>query len=99
MFLYLSVSHSVHGGGRGLPQCIMGYTPPGRHPPPCLIRLLWVFKNGMLESNFLAAGISPSLNAVARYRGDCRPDHVPVHCILSNISSMVKKTILILTSL
>ena len=26
MFLHLSVSHSVHGGGY-LPQCILGYTP------------------------------------------------------------------------
>ena len=46
MFLHLSLSHSVHGGG-GLPQCMLGYTthhhpgqtpprqtPPGRPPPP-----------------------------------------------------------------
>ena len=42
MFLYLSVSHSVHGGC--LPQCMLGYplpqayTPLGRYPrqtPPC----------------------------------------------------------------
>ena len=37
MFLHLSVSHSVHGGG--LPQCMLGYppgpgTPGSRHPPP-----------------------------------------------------------------
>ena len=32
MFLHPSVSHSVHGGC--LPQCMLGYTPPGsRHPP------------------------------------------------------------------
>ena len=32
MFLHLSVSHSVHRGG--LPQCMLGYHPPGtRHPP------------------------------------------------------------------
>ena len=31
MFLHLSVSHSVHRGG-GLPQCMLGYTPLGRHP-------------------------------------------------------------------
>ena len=29
--LHLSVSHSVHGGC--LPQCMLGYTPPGRHSP------------------------------------------------------------------
>ena len=39
IFLHLSVIHSVHRGGRGLPQCMMGYHPPGsrhprsRHPP------------------------------------------------------------------
>ena len=27
MFLHLSVRHSVHGG---LPQCMLGYTPPGQ---------------------------------------------------------------------
>ena len=31
MFLHLSVSHSVHGGVSA--QCMLGYTPPGRHPP------------------------------------------------------------------
>ena len=32
MFLHLSVSHSVHGGC--LPQCMLVYTPLGRHTPP-----------------------------------------------------------------
>ena len=33
IFLHPSVIHSVHGGG-GLPQCMLGYHPPGsRHPP------------------------------------------------------------------
>ena len=33
IFLHLSVIHSVHrgGGGRGLPQCLLGYLPPS--PP------------------------------------------------------------------
>ena len=42
MFLQVSVIHSVHRGGGGLPQCMLGYHPPrirhhpprpGRHPP------------------------------------------------------------------
>ena len=40
MFLQVSVIHSVHRGGGGLPQCMLGYPPPrsdplgpGRHPP------------------------------------------------------------------
>ena len=49
MFLHLSVSHSVHGGGC-LPQCMLGYThplgtdtpprirhPPGSRHPPCAV--------------------------------------------------------------
>ena len=32
MFLHLSVSHSVHRGGC-LPQCMLGYNPPGKTPP------------------------------------------------------------------
>ena len=31
MFLHLSVSNSVQRGG--LPQCMLGYTPPGQTPP------------------------------------------------------------------
>ena len=34
MFLHLSVSHSVHGVVGYLPQCMLGYTPRSRHPPP-----------------------------------------------------------------
>ena len=35
MFLHLSASHSVHGGGGGcLPQCMRGCTLLSRHPPP-----------------------------------------------------------------
>ena len=34
MFLHMSVSHSVHGWGGGLPHCMLGYTPrQGTHPP------------------------------------------------------------------
>ena len=34
IFLHLSVIHSVHRGGGGLPQCMLGYHPPrSRHPP------------------------------------------------------------------
>ena len=33
MFLHLSVSHSVHGGGDCLPQCMLGYTPQEQTPP------------------------------------------------------------------
>ena len=33
MFLHLSVSHSVHGGGGHTPPPL-GQTPPGRHTPP-----------------------------------------------------------------
>ena len=31
IFSQASVSHSVHGGC--LPQCMLGYTPPGKHSP------------------------------------------------------------------
>ena len=34
MFLHLTVSHSVHGGGWCLPHFMLGYTPLGRRPPP-----------------------------------------------------------------
>ena len=39
IFLHLSVIHSVHRGGGGLPQCMLGYppweqTPPGADQPP-----------------------------------------------------------------
>ena len=39
IFLHLSVIHSVHRGGGGLPQCMLGYppgadTPPRSRPPP-----------------------------------------------------------------
>ena len=34
IFLHLSVIHSVHRGGGGLPQCMLGYHPPGSSPPP-----------------------------------------------------------------
>ena len=35
IFLHLSVIHSVHRGGGGLPQCMLGYHhPPGTTPPP-----------------------------------------------------------------
>ena len=34
MFLHLSVNLSTEGGGGVfLPQCMLGYTPPGRHSP------------------------------------------------------------------
>ena len=29
---FTPVCHSVHWGGGCLPQCMLGYTPPGRHP-------------------------------------------------------------------
>ena len=34
IFLHLSVIHSVHRGGGGLPQCMLGYPPPGADTPP-----------------------------------------------------------------
>ena len=36
IFLHLSVIHSVHGRGGGLPQCMLGYHPhpPGQTPSP-----------------------------------------------------------------
>ena len=34
IFLHLSVIHSVHRGRGGLPQCMLGYHPPGAEPPP-----------------------------------------------------------------
>ena len=35
IFLPLSVIHSVHKGGGGLPQCMLGYhPPPSKQPPP-----------------------------------------------------------------
>ena len=34
IFLHLSVIHSVHSGGGGLPQCMLGYHPPGADTPP-----------------------------------------------------------------
>ena len=44
--MFLHVSNSVHGGG--LPQCMLGYHPPGtmdpprsRHPAPGTRHLLW----------------------------------------------------------
>ena len=52
-----------------------------------LIKLLWVFRNGLLERNFCAAGISPNLNAVARYRRGCRPDHEA--CSLHTVEHLI----------
>ena len=34
IFLHLSVIHSVHRGGVGLPQCMLGYHPPPREQTP-----------------------------------------------------------------
>ena len=38
IFLHLSVIHSVHRGGEGLPQCMLGYHPPPDQTPPPWIR-------------------------------------------------------------
>ena len=33
-YIFTGVCHSVNRGGGGVPQCMLGYTPPGsRHPP------------------------------------------------------------------
>ena len=34
IFLHLSVIHSVHRGGGGLPQCMLGYPPGSSRPTP-----------------------------------------------------------------
>ena len=34
IFLHVSVIHSVHRGGGGLPQCMLGYPPDQADPPP-----------------------------------------------------------------
>ena len=60
VFTPVCQSFCSQGGGRCLPQCMLGYTPLGRHPPPCLIRLLWVFRNGLLERNLCSRDLTQS---------------------------------------